>query len=89
MAPITVDLSSVLVYPNPSKGDFGLLFSSQNTSGVLILVHDLLGRKVFEKEFPSAPLFNETVQLSNIQAGVYLLTIIDGNNSTVKKLVLY
>ena len=89
MAASTLDLSNVLVYPNPTKGDFCVLFSSQYTSGVTILVHDLLGRKVYEKDFPSATLFNETVQLGNIQAGIYLLTIIDGYNTTIKKLAIY
>ena len=89
MTPVAVDLSKVLVYPNPTKGDFCVLFSSQYTSGVTILVHDLLGRKVYEKDFPSATLFNETVQLGNIQAGLYLLTIIDSYNTTVKKLAIY
>ena len=89
MAATTLDLSNVLVYPNPTKGDFCVLFSSQYTSGVTILVHDLLGRKVYEKDFPSATLFNETVQLGNIQAGIYLLTIVDGYNTTVKKLAIY
>ena len=89
MAATTLDLSNVLVYPNPTKGDFCVLFSSQYTSGVTIFVHDLLGRKVYGKDFPSATLFNETVQLGNIQAGIYLLTIIDGYNTTVKKLAIY
>jgi subtilisin-like proprotein convertase family protein len=89
MTPTIVDLSSVLVYPNPNNGDFGVLFSSKFSSGVTILVHDLLGKKVYEKEFPSAPLFNETIQLNGIQSGIYLLTITDSYNTTVKKLVIY
>ena len=89
MAATTVDLSAVLVYPNPTKGDFCVVFTSKYSSGVTILVHDLLGRKVYEKEFSSAALFNETIQLGNIQAGIYLLTIIDGYNTTVKKVAIY
>jgi subtilisin-like proprotein convertase family protein len=89
MAPTTVDLSDVLIYPNPNQGEFNVIFFSEFTSGVTILVHDLLGRKVYEKGFPSAPLFNEPIQLNTIQAGIYLLTIIDGNTTTVKKLVIH
>ena len=89
MAPTTVDLSNVLIYPNPNQGEFNAIFFSEFTSGVTILVHDLLGRKVYEKGFPSAPLFNEPIQLNTIQVGIYLLTIIDGNTTTVKKLVIY
>ena len=84
-----IDLSSILVYPNPTKGYFCVLFTSKDTSGVTILVHDILGKKVYEKEFPSAPLFNETIQLNTIEAGIYLLTIVDGYTTTIKKLVIY
>jgi subtilisin-like proprotein convertase family protein len=88
IAPLVVDLSAVLVYPNPSKDDFLVLFSSKYTSGVTIVVHDLLGKKVYHKYFPSAPLFNELVALENVQSGVYFVTIVDGPNQTVKKIVI-
>ena len=89
MTPTTVDFNNVLVYPNPTKGDFGVLFSSKFSSGVTISVHDIVGKKVYEKEFPSAPLFNETIQLNGIQSGIYFLTITDSYNTTVKKVVIY
>ena len=89
LAPIVVDFNDVMVYPNPTKGDFCVLFSSKYTSGVTILVHDLLGRKVYEKEFPSSAIFNEMIQLNAMQSGIYLLTIIDGYNTTVKKIAIY
>jgi hypothetical protein len=33
-------------------------------------------------------LFNETLQLENIQSGVYLLTVQDGARKEVKKIVV-
>jgi subtilisin-like proprotein convertase family protein len=85
---VAVDLKEVLVYPNPTKGEFSVLFSSKFTSGVTILVHDLLGRKIYENNFPSTPLFNKTIQLSGVFAGIYLLKIIDSENITVKKITI-
>jgi hypothetical protein len=85
---VAVDLKEVLVYPNPFKGEFSVLFSSKFTSGVSILVHDILGRKVYENNFPSAPLFNETIQLGGVQAGIYLLKIIDNDTVTIKKITI-
>ena len=88
MALSPIDLTKVMVYPNPNQGDFVVLFSSQFNAGVIIIVHDLLGKKIYEKGFPSAPLFNEAIHLESVQAGIYLLTVIDGPTTTVKKIII-
>lgn len=89
MPPIEADLKDVLVYPNPNKGEFNVAFSSKFTSPITVQLHDLLGRKFYEKQFPSVSLFNETIQLFNVQSGIYLLTIINGSTTTIKKLAIY
>jgi hypothetical protein len=76
------------MYPNPNKGVFNIQFTSQSRNGVKVLVHDLLGRKLFEKEYENKGKFNENIQLKNIQAGIYLLTVIDGERKEVKKIVI-
>jgi subtilisin-like proprotein convertase family protein len=88
MALSPIDLTKVMVYPNPNQGDFVVLFSSQFNSGVTIIIHDLLGKKMYEKGFPSAQLFNEAIHLVSVQAGMYLLTVIDGATTTVKKIII-
>lgn len=88
MALSPIDLTKVMVYPNPNQGDFVVLFSSQFNAGITIIVHDLLGKKIYEKGFPSAPLFNEAIHLESVQAGIYLLTVIDGPTTTVKKIII-
>jgi hypothetical protein len=77
-----------MIYPNPSKGEFNVIFSSLLTSGVTILIHDLTGKNIYAREFPSAPIFNESIQMGAVQAGVYLLTVIDGYKRTVQKIVI-
>jgi subtilisin-like proprotein convertase family protein len=81
-------ISDFVMYPNPNKGIFNIQFISQSTNGVKVLFHDLLGRKLFEKEYENKGVFNETIQLKNIQAGLYLLTVIDGERKEVKKIVI-
>jgi len=77
------------MYPNPSKGHFSIQFSSQSENDVKIFVHDLLGRKVFEKKYSkSSSAFNEDIQLKNITSGVYLLTIEDGDRKEEKKIMI-
>ena len=52
------------------------------------MVHDLLGRKLFENEFENKSNFNENIQLKNAQPGLYLLTVIDGNRKEVRKILI-
>ncbi|MFV5697164.1 reprolysin-like metallopeptidase [Flavobacterium sp. ZT3R17] len=81
-------INDFVLYPNPNKGNFNIQFTSASSNGVKVLVHDLLGRKLFENKFESNSNFNENVQLKNIQPGLYLLTVIDGDRKEVRKIVI-
>jgi subtilisin-like proprotein convertase family protein len=82
------EINDFVMYPNPNKGIFNVQFTSQSTTAVKVLVHDLLGRKLFEKQYENKGKFDEIIQLKNIQAGLYLLTVIDGERKEVKKIVI-
>lgn len=84
------EMTNFVLYPNPNEGNFTLQFSSTSKSGIKILIHNLLGRKIFEKalEFKSNYDYNENIQLENVQPGLYFLTIIDGSKKEVKKIVI-
>ena len=77
------------IYPNPNKGSFTVQFESKSYAAIKVSVHDILGQKVYEKTFDSTPHFNQNIQLQNVSAGVYLVTVIDGNQRTVKKMIVY
>jgi subtilisin-like proprotein convertase family protein len=83
------NLSNFTVYPNPNNGNFKIQFSSQSENDVMISVHDLLGRKVFENKYnKTSSEFNENIQLKNVSSGVYLLTIVDGDSKEEKKIII-
>jgi subtilisin-like proprotein convertase family protein len=81
-------INDFVLYPNPNKGNFTIQFTSQSATAVKVLVHDLLGRKLFDKEYENTGSFNKNIQLQHIQAGIYLLTVFDGDRKEVKKLVI-
>ncbi|WP_374506239.1 reprolysin-like metallopeptidase [Flavobacterium sp.] len=83
-----IDRNSLAVFPNPNNGEFNVVFFSMYTSGVTITLHDLTGKKIYQASFPSTPIFAETIQIKGIQSGVYLLTVVDGYNETVKKIIV-
>jgi subtilisin-like proprotein convertase family protein len=81
-------LTDFVVYPNPSNGNFNIQFTSNSSNGIKVLVHDMRGRIISESSFSNNATFNENIQLNNAQAGVYLLTVTDGERKEVKKIVV-
>lgn len=76
------------VYPNPNNGNFNIQFSSNTSSGIKVLVHDMRGRVILENNFESNATFNENIQLNDARAGVYLLTVTDGTIKETKKIIV-
>ncbi|MTH17119.1 reprolysin-like metallopeptidase [Flavobacterium sp. LC2016-01] len=76
------------LYPNPNKGNFTIKFQSESATGVKVFVHDILGKTVYSKTFESTSNFDQNIQLPNAVSGVYLVTVIDGERRTVKKLIV-
>lgn len=80
--------SSFLIYPNPNKGNFNIEFLSNSGSEIKVLVHDIRGRQIFEKNYSNSGLFNENINLSNVQSGIYMVTVLDGTQKQVKKVIV-
>ncbi|UAB76171.1 DUF6130 family protein [Mesoflavibacter sp. SCSIO 43206] len=70
------------IYPNPTNKGYVNIKTTSN-SAVNVTVFDLLGKKVITKT-----LSNDTLNVSNLKAGVYLLNIEQNGASTTKKLVI-
>lgn len=83
-----VGFDNFAVYPNPNNGNFNIQFNTNSSNGVKVLVYDMRGRSIFENEFSSSATFNQNIHLNNAQAGVYLLTVTDGERKEVKKIVV-
>jgi subtilisin-like proprotein convertase family protein len=76
------------LYPNPSNGNFTVKFVSNTGNDVKVNVHDIRGRQIFDKSYANNGTFNQTISLDNAQAGVYLLSVVDGGKKTVKRIVI-
>ncbi len=76
------------VYPNPNDGTFNVQFNSNTNDKIVIGVYDMRGREIFNKSYQNNGLFNETLQLKDIQSGMYLVTILDGDRKITKKIIV-
>lgn len=81
-------LTDFKIYPNPNNGNFNVQFDSNSGNDVKIAVNDIRGRQIFEKSYQNTGLFNENLELNNVQSGVYLVTVQDGDRKEVKKIVI-
>jgi hypothetical protein len=77
------------VFPNPSNGEFTIGFDSRSSNDVKIDVYDLSGRAVYNETFiNAASQFRQSVNLGNMQPGIYVVRISEGDNMTSHKIVI-
>ncbi|WP_052752907.1 zinc-dependent metalloprotease [Kordia zhangzhouensis] len=81
-------LENFSLYPNPSKGEFSLSFTSSSGEDINVAVYDIAGRLVHTKDYNATSTFNENISLKNVSAGMYLLTVTDQERTVTKKLII-
>lgn len=81
-------LDNFTIYPNPNNGNFNIKFNSQSSNDIEVIVHDIRGRQVYNKSFNSDSVFNQNIQLNNVESGIYIVTVKDGERKENKKIVI-
>ena len=76
------------LYPNPNNGNFNVKLTSNSNENIKVLVHDISGRQVYEKSFANSGIFNQDINLSTVQSGIYLITVGDGAKKIVKRIII-
>ena len=85
---VDLGLSNVSITPNPSNGIVNIGISLKNTENLTVSVSNALGQLVSSNSYNS--ISNETLvlDLSNQNNGLYFITVSNGIEKTVKRLVL-
>ncbi len=81
-------LENFTLYPNPNNGTFNISFNSSTSNDYQITVNDIRGRQIYIKNYANTGMIEQTLQLNNVEAGVYLVTVQDGARKEVKKIVI-
>ncbi len=83
------ELAGFMVYPNPAKEQIQVKFHAENATETEVVIYDLLGRQVFQKQFESQGInFDSTIKLGEISSGLYYLQVKNGGKLSVKKLLI-
>ncbi len=71
------------VYPNPTKGNLNVEIQSSTTSNTKIVVFDVVGKKIFEKETSLVKGINTlTFDVADYADGAYILQFTDSTGKT-------
>jgi len=84
----TFEFENFALFPNPNDSNFTVQFNANASNKIGIMVHDMSGRKIFDKNYNNSGLFNQELHLENAQAGIYLVSITDGTRKMVKRIVI-
>jgi subtilisin-like proprotein convertase family protein len=76
------------LFPNPNNGEFTLKLNSDSSNDIKVNIHDMRGREVYTKSYSNSGAFNQNINLDNVQGGIYLISVSDGNRKSVKRIVI-
>lgn len=76
------EIEGFKMYPNPVTNGFLTITSTRNQQKN-VRIYDVLGKEVMKTNMTS-----NTLNVSNLVPGVYLLKVVEGEQSTTRKLVI-
>lgn len=78
-------ITNFSMYPNPTNGIINIKLTDNKEGKTTMTLFDIQGRSIVSK---SASSLSETIDISHLQDGVYMLSVENGNQKTTKKIVL-
>jgi hypothetical protein len=88
-APEQTGIQNCEVFPNPASGQIFLQLSPVSTSKVTVELISTDGKVQFSEQFETMPGMNKkSFDISGLQAGVYILRVMDENGVITRKVVI-
>ncbi|MCB0425284.1 MAG: zinc-dependent metalloprotease [Mangrovimonas sp.] len=78
------------IFPNPNNGSFTIKFNpASNDSDISIRIYDIRGRTIFDNIYENNQSeFIQTINLNEVQSGIYLVSIKEGQKQEVKRIII-
>ena len=79
----------VKIFPNPSNGEFTIKIDSAHArKNIKVEVFDVRGRRIYQQQLKETLQLNETINLNNIQSGMYILYLSDASRTYTRRIVI-
>ncbi|PKB16490.1 reprolysin-like metallopeptidase [Flavobacterium sp. 5] len=82
------EINDFMLYPNPNKGKFTVLFTSTDKADIRVFVSDMMGKIVYDEKFKNTGDVNMIIQLPNVKNGTYIVNVVDGDRKGVSKIIV-
>ena len=84
------EMQDLQVYPNPAEnGRFSLKFKLENEGNTDIKIYDLKGKMAYQENIGNFKgTYDKQIQVPDLQEGMYILQIVQGEKVLTKKLVV-
>ena len=77
------------VYPNPGTGSTTILYNSASEKDIKVFVNDISGRNIISLSPKTIIGENKfSINISDFAKGIYIVRIVDGQNSQIQKLIV-
>lgn len=81
--------ASVVIYPNPSTGQFNFALNGMDNSKTTINIYDLTGKQVYSvNKDGNGTSFVHVIDLSGLAEGMYIAEIQNGSNVYKEKIII-
>ncbi|AYN04664.1 endonuclease [Flavobacterium sp. 140616W15] len=80
---ILSDSNEIVLYPNPSNGNFNINFNSSDTPYTIEIV-SISGQKVYKKQATT----QEAISISNLPKGLYIIKVTNKEKTFIKKIAI-
>ena len=82
-------INNLDVYPNPTRDIFNVSFVSEEVQTLSIRVLNIVGEVIYEESLEEfVGEYTKKISLSDYSNGIYILEIIDNNQSSTRKIIL-
>ena len=86
---IESEINGLQVFPNPSDGNFNLVYNINELTNFSITITNVIGEKVYQKNYHDyIGEINLNIALKSLSSSIYFLKIVDGANTQTKKIVI-
>lgn len=75
------------IYPNPSDGIFTLEINKTESNKISVEILDITGKLVYRNDYPVMGTLKETIDLQNLNKGMYFLRVKEGEKISTVKIV--
>jgi len=78
------------IYPNPNNGQFTISFNVEKQDNYTVKISNTIGQSVYEETLQGfSGKYEKRMDIENYGKGVYMLSVTNSKNETVKKVMVY